>query len=116
MSNATNLSGIWSNISIYCLNHDEPVKMEITQNTAQFKTAFYKCSAEQPCANRLNLDDYQGICLKLLELIGEEILETNFTNYTFEYRGARQKIRVRVIYHGEHKIKLGILNRTVLGQ
>ena len=115
MSNTT-LSGIWDKISIYCLNHEKPVKMEILQNNAVIKTPFYHCVAESPCANRLNLDDYQGIVLKFLELISEDMFCTDFTNYAFDYRGARQKIHVKVILYTENKIKLGIINRTVLGQ
>lgn len=111
----------WDKISIWCLNHDTPLKMEVTQNTENFKTAFYACenrakanSTHKICANRLNLDDYQGIVLKLFDLIAADPF-CDFTNKTFDYKGARQKIHVKIISYSDVEIRLGILNRTVLG-
>lgn len=117
-------TNIWGRISIYCLNHDRPKKMSIAENTELIKTPFYACKYYFPenqdaehsyCPNRLNLDDYQGIVLKFIEKISEGELMTDYTNYSFEYRGARQKIFVKVLRYSEDEIRLGIRNRSVLG-
>lgn len=110
----------WDKISIWCMNHDIPLKMEITQNMQNFKTAFFACenrarenSSHKTCANRLNLDDYQGIVLKLFDIIASDPF-CDFTNKTFDYKGARHKIHVKVLVYTDDEICLGILNRTIL--
>ena len=112
-----NVINVWDNISIWCINHDEPVKMEILENTEMIKTPFYACSTNTgtgTCANRMNLDDYQGVILAFLDLIGAEPF-VNFTNYIFTYKGARHKLEVKVLKHQDDDIRLGIKNRTILG-
>jgi len=113
----TSVLNTWEHISIYCINHDEPEEMEIISNTEHIKTPFYACkknSSSEKCANRLNLDDYQGLVLKFLDMIADEPF-TDFTNSTFSYKGARQKIFVKVLKHTQEDIRLGIKNKTVLG-
>lgn len=125
MKNENELLNVWDKISIWCLNHEKPLPMEITQNNENFKTPFYACPnrvkenksrgrSSPVCANRLNLDDYQGIVFKLNEIIIENPF-TNITNYTFSYRGARQKIYVKVLKYDDNSIELGIRNLTVIG-
>ena len=114
-----NVVNVWDRIKIYCLNHDEPKEMVILTNTDVIKTQFYRCSDEH-CPNRLNLDDYQGLILKFLNIINDSNTDvfdyTDFTNYTFSYKGARQKINAKVIsYSDKGEIALGIINTTVLG-
>lgn len=120
----TQMIGLWSRVSIYCMNHEEPVKMEIASNTEQIKTPFYACKQyfpenqdkeHPPCPNRLNLDDYQGLVLKFCETVSKGGFMTDFTNYGFDYKGTRQKISVKVLKYTDKEIRLGILNRTVLG-
>lgn len=118
---ANKVLNVWDKIKIYCLNHDEPIEMHIIQNTEQVKTPFYACSnyggagGVEPCYNRLNLDDYQGLILKFLDVIGsDDSLCTDYTNYSFEYKGTRQLIKVRVIKYSENEIHIGVLNKTVL--
>ena len=118
---ADNMVGIWNRITVYCLNHDDPVPMSIISNTEKIKTPFYACKhylgdEEHPrCANRLNLDDYQGLVLKFCDLVSQYGPSTDFNNYKFDYKGARQKISVRVLKYTDEEIRLGIKNRTVLG-
>ncbi len=116
------LVNLWSKISVYCCNHDNPKKMMIASNTEKIKTPFYACKnyfpenqdAEHPyCPNRLNLDDYQGLVLKFIEIVSADMF-ADYTNYRFEYKGARQKIQVRVLIYNEDTIHLGIINKTVL--
>lgn len=113
--------GIWNRITIYCTNHDEPVPMSIISNTEKIKTPFYACKYymgdnEHPrCANRLNLDDYQGIVLKFCDIVSQYGPSTDFNNFRYDYKGTRQKISVRVLKYTNEEIRLGIKNRTVLG-
>ena len=103
------LINVWERITVYCLNHDEPLKMDIVKNSELIKTPFYACEhykksdnpEKAPCSNRLNLDDYQGLVLKLLSVISEEGITSDYTNYRFEYRGPRQKIFVRVLKYSD---------------
>ncbi|MBP3781724.1 MAG: hypothetical protein J6I68_00585, partial [Butyrivibrio sp.] len=67
------------------------------------------------CPNRLNLDDYQGLVLKFIETVSNGPFMADYTNYTFEYKGARHKIHVEVLLYSEDEIRLGIRNRSVLG-
>lgn len=105
-------------IKLYCLNHDEPKLMNVVTNTEFIKTPFYACEdylRDEPCKNRLNLDDYQNIIFKLLDKVTELGPCGDLTNFGFLYKGARQKIKVKVIKYTDDEIKLGVLNMTVLG-
>ncbi len=120
MNRVTNL---WNKVTIYCLNHDEPIPMTLITNTEKIKTAFYACSnyvpenkSEQSCPNRLNLDDYQGLVLKFMDVVGGANMFTDFTNYSFEYKGTRQKITVKCLKYNDKEIRLGIYNNTVFGK
>ena len=116
------LLNVWSRIKIYCINHATPLPMDILQNDAVIKTPFYACEQyyQKPgnnfngCANRMNLDDYQGIVLKFLDIISEEDITTDFTNFSFDYKGARQKLHVKVLKYTDEEISLGIINKTVI--
>ena len=117
------LINIWSRIKIYCLNHEEPVEMQIVQNLEKIKTPFYACPfyCEDPtngktCPNRLNLDDYHGMVMKFIEIMNSEGLFTDMTNYQFVYKGTKQKIKVKVLSQTDKEIRLGILNLTVFGK
>lgn len=112
------VKGIWNKISVYCLNHDEPIKMEILRNDELIKTPFYACPGEgdKQCSNRLNLDDYQDMVIKLLDRFEDnEGYCTDFTNFTMQHKGHKHRILVKVLYYGDDEIRLGILNKTVLG-
>lgn len=107
----------WGHITVWCINHDEPIEMIILSNTEQIKTPFYACpynNTDQKCANRMNLDDYQGLILKFLDMIAEDAF-SDFTNRTFSYKGSRHKIFVKVLKYEKDDIRLGIKNKTILG-
>ena len=113
-------TSLWKKIELYCLNHKEPVPMEIVQNEAIFKTPFYACSDQihdrGHCANRLNLDDYKELIMKFCQVISQEdAMFSDFTNYEFDYFRSRQKIHVKVLKYSEERICLGIYNVTILG-
>jgi hypothetical protein len=110
----SDMKGIWNLVSIWCLNHDEPKEMTVQNNTELIKTPFYACPDYPACSNRLNLDDYQGLVLKFIQEVSKNPLCTDFTNYSFTYRGTRQKIFVKVLRYTDKEIRLGILNKTVL--
>lgn len=122
------LANVWDKIKIFCLNHEEPEPMVIMGNTEIIKTPFYVCATTvsgensearfvsgRNCANRLNLDDYKGLVFKFLEILSSDILGTDFTNYSFYYKGTRQKIFVKVLHYSNSRIDLGIKNVSVLG-
>lgn len=117
--------GLWSRITLYCMNHDEPRPMDIVKNTEKISSPFYGCSQYFPglrreneavCPNRLNMDDYQGIVLKFCDIVSEGGPTADYTNYSFDYRGGRQKTTVRCLKYSDKEIRLGIINRTILGQ
>ncbi len=120
---ASEIVNLWDRVKICCLNHERPKKMMIASNTEKIKTPFYACKYYFPenqddehlyCPNRLNLDDYQNLVLKFIDIVSEDPM-ANYTNFTFDYKGARQKISVKVVNYSDDEIKLGIMNRTVLG-
>ena len=108
------IRNVWDKVTIYCVNHDTPAEMKLFSNTEQIKTPYMACRHEHPCPNRLNMDDYQGLCLKLMKKMDEDPF-ANIKNLRFEYRGSRQKLAVKVLKDTDDEIRLGILNRTVLG-
>lgn len=119
------INNVFKRVTITCMNHSSPLKMEILQNMECIKTPFYACEnyfqKELPkdvkgCANRLNLSDYEDIILKLSEILGQrENLFADMTGYTFTYKGTRQKILVKILkYSQTGEIVLGIKNETVL--
>lgn len=118
------IMNMWDRIKIYCMNHDAPVKMDIIENTELIKTPFFACEhyggkgtdpGTKPCYNRLNMDDYQGIVLSFLDFVSENEGFVDYTNYRFDYKGTRHKIGVRVLQYSDREIKLGIINKTILG-
>lgn len=111
------LSGIWEKIKIVCLNHPSPVPMELEQNLELFKSPFYACTERESmhCPNRLNIDDYQELILSFLDKVGSEP-DTDFTGYTFSYRGPRQKVNAKVVTYNDIEIVIGVYNETVLGK
>ena len=110
------VSGVFKNITIWCMNHDKPQKMEIIQNVEKMKTPFFACDGGTRCPNRLNIDDYEGIVYKFMDLMSEIVPAGDPTNITFDYRGPRQKISCKVLLYSKDDIRIGILNRTVLGR
>lgn len=111
------LINLWDRVTVYCLNHKEPVEMQIVQNTEKIKTPFYACTERDAshCANRLNLDDYKGIVMRFADIVSKEGIATDFSNFNFNYRGARQKIRIKILKYTDKEIRLGIKNLTILG-
>lgn len=114
-------TSIWNRVTVYCTNHDEPQEMHILENSELFKSPFYACAGyehkehdQSKCSNRLNLDDYQGIVMKLIDIIGSDVF-TDYKNYSFSYKGTRQLIDVKILRYTSSEIRLGIYNRTVLG-
>lgn len=121
MSNT--LTNFWEKIEIRCLNHEEPLKMHIINNTEVIKTPFYACENylsssddENKCFNRLNLDDYQGLIMHFINMVADADIGTDFTNFKFSFKGGRQKIDAKVLKYREDKIIIGIRNTTVLGK
>ncbi len=119
----TTITNFCDRITIWCLNHDEPLPMSVISNTEVIKTPFYACEnylpsdkSVKPCSNRLNLDDYLGIAEKFMEIIAQGDFMADYTNYEFVYRGTRQKILIQCIKYTEKEIRLGIKNQTVLGK
>ncbi len=117
------ITNFCNRISIWCLNHDDPLPMHVISNTELIKTPFYACKnylggddSAPPCSNRLNLDDYLGIVEKFIDIISSGDFMTDYTNYEFTYKGTRQKIFIRCIKYTDEEIKLGIKNQTVLGK
>ena len=117
------IRNLWDKVTIYCLNHETPEPMEVIKNVESVKTPFYACkhyldSKENGtyCPNRLNLDDYQGIVLKLMDEISDAGMIGDFTNFSFNYKRTRQKTLVRVLKYDNEEIRLGIYNCTVFGK
>lgn len=109
------ITGLFGKVTIWCLNHDEPEEMTLLQNTEQIKTPFYACN-NNGCANRMNIDDYSGMVLKFMELAEKEgYPAVDLTNFSFAYRGVRHKFQCKILMFNKKEIRIGILNKTVLG-
>lgn len=112
-----------NNMTIWCLNHDTPLPMQVISNTELIKTPFYACENYlpetddiKPCSNRLNLDDYLGIAEKFADIVSNGDFMADYTNYEFDYKGARQKIHVKCLLYSVKEVRLGIRNQTILGK
>lgn len=112
------INGVFKNISLWCLNHDEPKEMHVVQNVESMKSPFFVCddNAAGKCSNRINIDDYTGVVYKFMDIMSQSAPYSDLTNLTFDYRGPRHKISCRVIRYSKNDIRIGILNRTVLGK
>ncbi len=110
---------IWKNISVYCLNHDEPKRMEVLRNDEKFTSPFYACSelidGSGHCPNRVNLDDYQDLIYRFFDVIAEQPF-ADLTNFTFTFRKRKHTLFVKVLKYDRDDMRLGIKNRTVLGE
>lgn len=115
------VKNLWDKIKVYCIhNHEKPIEFQLQTG----KTTYYGCPkwheenrepGERKCANRLNLDDYQGLVLKFLKVISDsekDFTQVDFTNYEYDYNGPRAKIHVKVLKYTDSEIRLGILNKT----
>lgn len=109
------VENVWDKIEIQCMNHDRPCPMVVLQNEKIVKTPFYRCGGENICANRMNLDDYQDVVLKFLDHMAEEPF-SNYTNYSFRFRGHRHSYRIQVLEYSMNRIVLGVWNLTILGK
>lgn len=109
------IKNIWNKVSIYCGYHEELI--ELVPNT-RGSTLFYSCPKyysenrspdEAACANRIKIDDYQGIVEHLSEKIAENdangIIE-DLTGYEWKKRG----IRFRVIKYTDEAIHVSVIN------
>lgn len=119
----TVITNFCERISLFCINHDEPMPMQVISNTELIKTPFYACEnyhpkdkGIRPCPNRLNMDDYLGIVEKFMDTIINGDFMADYTNFEFSYKGTRQKILVRCLKYTDKEIHLGIRNQTVLGK
>lgn len=115
-------TNMWDKIKIVCPNHAEPKEMKIVKNTEKIASPFYGCTKYFPdkenimCPNRINLDDYQGICLKFLTEVGNSGLLSDFTGMKFQYKGGRHKLSIRVAKYTNEEIILEVRNLTVFGE
>ncbi len=121
--NGTIITNFCDRISLYCINHEEPVPMHVISNTELIKTPFYACknympedSNVKPCKNRLNLDDYLGLVEKFMGIVCGGDFMADYTNYEFTYKGTRQQIYVKCLKYTDKEIHIGIRNQTVLGK
>lgn len=109
---------VWKNISVWCLNHNEPEEMQILRNDEKFASPFYACSelvdGKGHCPNRVNLDDYQDLIYRFFEIIAEQPF-TDLTNYSFTFRKRRHLLYVKVLKYDRDDMRLGVRNKTVLG-
>lgn len=114
---STGIVNMWQRISIVCPNHEKPKKMDIVKNTEKFKTPFFACDTENcSCANRINIDDYEGIILKFNEIIATGADFTDYTNYFFSYKAARHKIKCKILKYSDDDIIMALHNETLLGK
>lgn len=108
---------LWDKIKIVCPNHNNPKEFTLISNTEKFKTPFYACDCEEnTCANRVSLDDYQGIMLKFNEIVAKDEDFTDFTNFFFFYKKARHKIKCKILKYEDDEIIMSLYNETVLGK
>ncbi len=120
------VKNIWSKISVYCMNHEVPLLMDVVQNTESLKDVFYACEnyakipesqrkkGDKYCYNRVGATDYQGIIEAFLKIMDENPV-SDLTNMGFKYPlkgGSRYEIRV--LKYTEDDIQLGILNKAIL--
>ncbi len=85
------IKNIWSKISIYCGNHDHPVKMEPHEPSTYSKwsggnnSMFYSCpkyypdnriEGEKPCFNHLSMAEYEDMVMHISGLIEEAGLDS----------------------------------------
>lgn len=112
--------GLWEKVTIYCLNHEKPVPMQLFQNLEKMKSPYFNCSLyeEQGCPNRLNTDDYQGLVEYFLNIVANDDCDsyTDYTNFRYVYKGTRHKLQVKILKYSDEEIRIGILNTTVLGK
>lgn len=120
MATSSNLGG--REIKFFCLNHKNPIPLQIQVGTSQF----YACpkyfkenrdADERMCVNRMTLIDAGGIIdalCKKMDAIDPITEQMDFSNYIFSYRGSRSKIKVKVIKFTAKEVHLGILNETAL--
>ena len=125
------LINFWNNdnIKFYCMNHKDPVEMEVKQGFSPFYACpkYMLLDSEHPdghlpnepmCKNQLSFDDAQDIVQKIKKTIQDDILDdiyADYTGYTFRHK----HIDVTVLLYEENPSKkdngpsicLGILNR-----
>ncbi len=120
------IKNIWNKVSIYCGYHEGPV--ELVPNTrvcdARFagtavgNMLFYSCPkyysenrspGETACANRIKIDDYQGMVEHISEKIAENdangVIE-DLTGYEWKKRG----IHFRIIKYTDEAIHVSVIN------
>lgn len=91
------------------MNDEDTMKWEARQK----EKAEYL--AKQPvCYNRISADDLTNLTLKFIGIVGESPM-TDFTNYSFYFKGPKHKYEARILKYANDDIRIGILNMTVGG-
>lgn len=110
----SDMTGLFKITKMMCLNHSTPQEMTLLQNTEKIKTPFYACNCDG-CANRVNIDDYSGLVLKFMEHAEKAgYPAADLTNFSYDFRGPRHKIKCKVLLINKKELRIGVLNRTVL--
>ncbi len=109
------IKNVWDKITIYCTNHNDPVKMQVYSNSEHITTPHIVCQHEHPCSNRLNLHDYQDLCIQIMELIHEDPF-ADLKNTRFKFRGGKENYMINILKHSDNELRIGIFNTTVLGK
>ena len=114
------MENTWNKINVYCLNHKKPKKMQVVTNLEKIKSPFFACAQYFPekgsnecCSNRLNMDDYNNIVIKLSKTIAQNPFN-NYKNYSFKHKGGKYTYSVRILQYDFDHIDIGIKNISIL--
>lgn len=114
------IKNFWDGISVYCLNHDKPVRMVVMEGDSPF----YACPqymtkdgkhpdghepGEKMCCNRISFSAFTKVVEKYMSIV-ESFERQNcvgdFTGLTFEAGG----IQAKILHYSMDDVRIGILN------
>lgn len=118
------IKNFWDGISVYCLNHEKPIRMIVMEGD----TPFYACPrymtkdekhpdghepGEMMCRNRISFSAFTKVVEKYMSIVESYERQGcvgNFTGLTFEAGGVQAKI----LRDSVNDVRIGILNQKAL--
>ena len=108
------VSNVWNHLQLFCLNHAEPVELELVQSDANMKEPYYRCSQEgclfHGYMQRITFLDYETINEKLEAAMLNMGIMFDMTNFSYSIprKEPAKALKVKVIECSSKHIKLGI--------
>ncbi len=118
------VKNIWSNIRLFCGNHEDKHSIEMMpHDDAEGLEMFYSCPKyypenregnERPCGNRINLVEYQAAVEHISDILEEHQSNGGTINLVGHKWKNKKGIYFEVVGHSMNHIDISFINQRAL--